>query len=157
MDYFVGIGEFRVARSPSTIVTRGLGSCVGVVVQDVSRELGGLAHIMLPNSLDFTSYVNPHKFANLAIPEMYSQLRALGGRNFKAKIAGGAKMFASTTDRAGFDVGLRNVEQVRNVLRQLGVVIAGEDVGGNVGRTITLDNASGLVKVRSAGRGEQVL
>jgi len=157
VDYSVGIGEFRVSRAPSTIITRGLGSCVGVVVQDVSRGLGGLAHIMLPNSFDFTSYVNPHKFANLAIPAMYEQLRELGGRNFKAKIAGGAKMFATTTERAGFDVGLRNVEQVRYVLRQLGVAIAGEDVGGSVGRTITLDNASGLVKVKSVGRGEQLL
>ncbi|MBT9135730.1 MAG: Chemoreceptor glutamine deamidase CheD [Firmicutes bacterium] len=157
MDYYVGIGELCVARAPSTIVTRGLGSCVGVVLHDINRSVGGLAHIMLPSSTDFTSYTNPHKFADLAIPAMHEQLQQLGGRNFKARIAGGAKMFATISERAGFDVGFRNVERVRQVLRQLGIAIVNEDVGGSVGRTVTFEVSTGSVKVRSVGRGEQLL
>ena len=157
MEYHVGIGELRAARAPSTIITRGLGSCVGVMLCDFGQGVGGLAHVMLPRSSEFTSFTNPYKFADLALPALLEELRALGGRNFKAKLAGGAKMFAASTERAGFDIGLRNVEQVRLTLRQLAIPIANEDVGGSVGRTVTLDTATGVVKVRTVGRGEQLL
>jgi len=66
-------------------------------------------------------------------------------------------MFATVSERAGFDVGVRNVERVRQVLRQLGIAIVNEDVGGSVGRTVTFEVSTGSVKVRSVGRGEQVL
>jgi chemotaxis protein CheD len=157
MEYPVGIGEFRVAAAPGTLVTRGLGSCVGVILHDAEVRLGGLAHVMLPNSQDFTSFNNPYKFADLAIPAIVAQMRARGARELRARLVGGARMFANGVTRAGFDIGDRNVAQARVILNAFAVPVVAEDVGGSIGRTVMLDLSLGRVTVRTAGRGERTL
>lgn len=157
MEFPVGIGEYRVAESPAVIVTRGLGSCVGVVLYDPVNRIGGLAHIMLPSSQEFSTYNNPYKFADLAIPALISDMRNKGCRALQARIAGGARMFAFGTDRPGFDVGNRNTAQVRSTLQKHSVPIVAEDVGGNFGRTVTLETDTGVVRVRTVGQGERFL
>ena len=44
----LGLGELRVGTCP--MGTIGLGSCVALILHDRRRSLGGLAHIMLPES-----------------------------------------------------------------------------------------------------------
>ena len=46
----VGMADLKVCISPDTITTLGLGSCVGIAIRDPSSGIGGLAHIMLPDS-----------------------------------------------------------------------------------------------------------
>lgn len=157
MEYPVGIGEFRVASAPGILVTRGLGSCVGVILHDGEVRLGGLAHVMLPNSSDFASFNNPYKFADLAIPALVAQMRARGARELCARLVGGARMFANGVTRVGFDIGDRNIAQARLLLNAFAVPVVAEDVGGSVGRTVILDVSLGRVTVRTAGRGEKTL
>lgn len=157
MEFPVGIGEYKVAESPSVIVTRGLGSCVGVVMYDPVSRIGGLAHIMLPSSQDFSTYTNPYKFADLAIPALINDMRNKGCKTLQARIAGGARMFALSSDRIGFDVGNRNTAQVKITLQKYSVPILAEDVGGSFGRTVTLDTTTGVVRVRTVGQGERAL
>jgi len=157
MEHLVGIGEYRFAEPPGVVITRGLGSCVGVVLYDSTRRWGGLAHIMLPDSKEFNNYANPYKFADLAIPALYKELNLKGCTKLQARIAGGAKMFAFTSERPGFDIGARNVLQVKRTLKDLGIPLTSEDVGGSWGRTVILDTQTGVVKVRTVGRGETQL
>ena len=157
MDYLVGIGEYRISEAPGTVTTRGLGSCVGVIIYDHSRHIGGLAHVMLPNSKDFSNFTNPYKFADLAVPALYRDMYLKGCRRLQARIVGGAKMFAFATDRSGFDIGLRNTEQVKHLLKELGVPLIASDVGGSWGRTVILNTETGIAKVRTVGRGESEL
>ena len=46
----VGMADLNVVKSPDKITTLGLGSCVGVAIRDPITKVGGLAHVMLPNS-----------------------------------------------------------------------------------------------------------
>jgi chemotaxis protein CheD len=46
----VGIADMNIVKSPDSIRTSGLGSCVGVVLYDESRKIAGLVHVMLPDS-----------------------------------------------------------------------------------------------------------
>jgi len=46
------MGEGVVTREPHIISSSGLGSCVVVTIYDTKHKIGGLAHIMLPESLD---------------------------------------------------------------------------------------------------------
>jgi chemotaxis protein CheD len=46
----VEIADKKVARSPTELVSIGLGSCVGICLYDPVTKIGGLAHIMLPDS-----------------------------------------------------------------------------------------------------------
>lgn len=157
MEYPVGIGEFRVAAAPGILVTRGLGSCVGVILHDAGVGLGGLAHVMLPDSRDFTSFNNPYKFADLAIPAIIAEMRARGARMLRARLVGGARMFANGATRAGFDIGDRNALKARLVLSSLAVPVVAEDVGGSMGRTVLLDVSLGRVTVRTVGHAEKTI
>src|SRR5690606_1792471 len=85
----VGIADWRVDREPKQLVTLGLGSCVGIALYDASTRIGGLAHIMLPDSSQFQNKTNPAKYADLAIPAMLEEMLKRGAKKsaITAKIA----------------------------------------------------------------------
>ncbi|WP_258359699.1 chemotaxis protein CheD [Moorella sulfitireducens] len=151
----VGIAEWQVASSPRRLVTLGLGSCVGIALHDPTTRIGGLAHIMLPDSSQFQDRVNRAKFADLAIPDMLAEMLSRGACRSKitAKIAGGAQMFTSGDRHLPLlNIGQRNTAMVRQVLEELGVPITGADTGGNYGRTMIFDLMNGDVHIRTIGR-----
>ena len=134
----VGIAQMDVAKSPDTIRTSGLGSCVGVILYDESKKIAGLIHVMLPDSsLGRTEALNVAKFADTGIRAMIDVLKLEGVQKFKlkAKIAGGAQMFQFTSDQASMRIGPRNVEAVKQELKRNGTVGC-RRYGGNSGRTI---------------------
>ncbi|AWI03654.1 chemotaxis protein CheD [Clostridium drakei] len=151
----VGIADLNTAFSPDRIITVGLGSCIGIAMYDNTKSLGGLAHIMLPDSTQFNNVTNPLKFANLAVPILIEKLEKLGAsrRNLKAKIAGGASMFNFSDKSMIMDIGNRNGIAVKNALKEYSIPILGEDIGGNKGRTMILDTSNGDVKIKTVGMG----
>ncbi len=153
-DIKVGIAEWKVAKSPSTLITLGLGSCVGITMYDPASRVGGLAHIMLPDSSQFQSHTNPGKYADLAIPMLLKEIIQQGGReaNLVVKIAGGAQMFsAAGRQNSTLNVGARNIAATRETLKRLNIRIAAEDTGGSHGRTMILHLVSGEVLIRTVG------
>ena len=50
----VGMADLKVSLHPSVLVTLGLGSCVGVGLYEPYSRIIGMAHIMLPSSLQST-------------------------------------------------------------------------------------------------------
>ena len=151
----VGIADLNVAYSPDKLITVGLGSCVGIAIYDKSVGLGGLAHIMLPDSSQFNKITNEIKFADLAIPILVENMIKKGAklRNMRAKIAGGASMFNFSDKSIVMDIGNRNGIAVKNALKTLSIPIVAEDIGGNKGRTLIFDTASGALYIRTVGMG----
>lgn len=153
----VGIADLNTTTGEITIRTSGLGSCVGVVVYDLVKQVAGLAHVMLPDS-SLTKQVsfNKYKYADTAIDELISKLERLGARKFalKAKIAGGAQMFQMSANSDVMRIGPRNVEAVKQKLKSLRIPIIACDVGGNRGRTIEFDPITGKLKIRTVNAGE---
>lgn len=145
----VRIAEFKVAKGDVLLVAIGLGSCVGVAVYDPEHELGGMAHILLPGR--GSSKDNPNKFCDTSIDAMISQIVAMGGaiKSLKAKIVGGAHMFAWLGDSSK-GVGERNVRAAKNKLASLNIPIVVEETGGSEGRTVEFHAGSGAMVVRNA-------
>ncbi len=54
-------------------------------------------------------------------------------------------------------MGERNVVSTRRALEQAGIPIVADDTGGDYGRSVYLDVASGRVTVRSLKRGDRTL
>ncbi|MEG1687139.1 MAG: chemotaxis protein CheD, partial [Angelakisella sp.] len=118
----VGIADLNVAKSPEVLVTYALGSCVGICLYDANARVGGLVHIMLPDSTQiFGGSQQLNKFADTGIAELIKRMEALGARRtfMKAKIAGGAQMFAAISNSAIANIGNRNVVAVKEVLLSL--------------------------------------
>lgn len=153
MDVIVGISEFVVSTDPTErLVTYSLGSCVGLALHDPVAGVAGLLHAMMP-----TAKADPAKAA--ITPAMYTDagsmalLQAMFDRgatraNIVAKVAGAASQVDS---KNLFRIGERNHMVLRKVLWKNGILIAGEDVGGAISRSIYLDVASGITTLKSAG------
>lgn len=151
----VGIADLNVAFSPYKLITVGLGSCVGIAIYDKTVGLGGLAHIMLPDSSQFNKITNQIKFADLAIPILVEDMIKKGAklRNMTAKIAGGASMFNFPDKTIVMDIGNRNGLAVKATLSNLSIPILAEDIGGNKGRTLIFDTSNGILLIRTVGMG----
>ncbi|HDM36024.1 MAG TPA: chemotaxis protein CheD [Candidatus Syntrophoarchaeum butanivorans] len=152
----VGIADLKVGESGDILITVGLGSCVGVCCYDPVAKIGGLSHIMLPeSSLAGSPPLKPTKYADTAIPMLVDQMEEKGGvrRRFEVKIAGGARMFRTLSDNGTINIGERNVKAVKEVLNALELKLVGEDTGKNYGRTVELHTDTGRVIVKTAGMG----
>ena len=75
----------------------------------------------------------------------------------KAKIAGGAQMFAFESQQAAMRVGLANVDAVREKLKKEGIPIVAEDTGGSHGRTIAFYPESGKLSIRAFDHPELII
>jgi len=154
-QHVVGISDRNVSRAPDAIVTYALGSCVGVALYDEAAKIGGLAHIMLPDSSMIAgSESSRMKFADTGIADLVAEMRSLGalpGR-IRAKIIGGANMFRISDGSMIGSIGDRNVNEVKKTLDRLGIPIIAEDVGKDYGRTVFFDLVTGNVRVQSFGK-----
>jgi chemotaxis protein CheD len=155
----VGMADYKVGRYPASLISYGLGSCVGIALYDPVTKIGGLAHIMLPDSKQARSTENPAKFADTALPKMLDDLQKLGAvkTRLTAKIAGGAQMFSFTNTTDIMRVGERNAEAVRIILKKLDLRLLADDTGGNYGRTVELKLDTGVFRVKTIDKGEKEL
>lgn len=155
----VGMADLKICKSPDGITTLGLGSCVGIAVRDPGTGIGGLAHIMLPDSTAIRDNSNIPKFADTGIEELIKQVVAAGAKRNRlvAKIAGGAQMFAFQNNSNMVRVGDRNVEAVKAKLAELKIPILSSDTGENFGRTVIFYPESGDFIIRSVGKPEKVI
>ncbi|WP_442599522.1 chemotaxis protein CheD [Neobacillus sp. D3-1R] len=152
----VGISDLKVVKSPLSIRTSGLGSCVGIVIYDQISKIAGLAHIMLPDSsLAKVGGMNIAKYADTAVDGLITQLTQSGAlqSNLKSKIAGGAQMFQFSSASDIMRIGPRNVEAVKKELLKHRIPIVSEDVGGNCGRTIEFDTNTYMLEIRTVNKG----
>ncbi len=148
----VAIGRWAVAAAPSQLRTL-LGSCVGVALHDRAAKVGGLAHVVLPDSRGDLDH--PGKYADTAIPALIADIeratRAKAAGRLVAKLAGGASMFQTGPESSARNIGRMNQEAVEAILAALRIPILGRDLGGEGGRNMLLDPATGRVWIRSPG------
>lgn len=151
----VGIADLNLVLDPGTIMTIGLGSCIGIALYDRMLKVAGLSHIMLPDSTQFKNVSNPMKFADSAVPILIEKMQKQGCKkqNIVAKIAGGASMFNFSDKSIISDIGKRNSEAVKKALKDIGIPIVAEDTGGDKGRTMILEASTGKVTLKIVGKG----
>jgi chemotaxis protein CheD len=152
----VGIAEYEVTDDTAELTTSGLGSCVGVALYDGETSVAGLIHVMLPVA-DEMEDGKPAKFADTGTELLIDEMADLGAKvaGMTAKIAGGSDMLDFSEGGSG--IGDRNVKIVRETLDSYDIPIAGEDVGGDHGRSLRLETETGDLLVKSANREDQRL
>jgi chemotaxis protein CheD len=143
-------GELRVAEAPGRLVIHGLGSCVAVFVYDPQKQVGGLAHILLPAPPD-GRVDQAGRYATTAVATMVEESIRLGARRaaLLAKVTGGSRMFSFESGSNRPTVGDKNVEAALGALQEQGVTVVGTDVGGDRGRTVVADLADGSLTIKT--------
>ena len=155
----IGIADCAVSNDPETVlVTYALGSCIAVTVHDHVSRVGGLLHLMLPESnLDTAkAQSNPYMFANTGIPLLFNRAFQQGAekRRMIVRLVGGAQVL---DDGGVFNIGKRNQLSARKILWKAGILIHGEEMGGTVSRTIKLEVGTGKLWVREDGQANHEL
>jgi chemotaxis protein CheD len=155
----VGMADLNICIPPDLITTLGLGSCVGIAIRDPQTGIGGLAHIMLPDSKAITNNSNIPKFADTGLEDLVKKIVDKGANRSRlvAKIAGGAQMFSANTNSDIVRVGERNVEASKKKLHEMRITILAEDCGLNYGRTVIFNPATGDFTIRAVGKPEKVI
>jgi len=128
-----------------------------VILDDRDAQIGAVAHVVLPSPSLSREGSNPARFAETAIPMLLTELVRTGavrGR-IRARLVGGASLFTQLTPPGAVQIGQRNVSACRKALAVAGVAIVGEAVGGESGRSVWFDVATGVVTVRSVGHAPQ--
>ena len=155
----VGMADLNVTKVPGILTTMGLGSCVGIALYDSITKVAGLAHIMLPDSKAIQNNSNVAKFADTALVKLISDMERLGAnrRNLRAKIAGGAQMFAFNATNESLRIGDRNVEATKKGLQLHGIALLAQETGANFGRTVELYSEDGRFLIKTIGQGIRTL
>jgi chemotaxis protein CheD len=159
--FIVGIGEFAVSNDrESQIVTHALGSCVAICLWDPVAGVGGLIHVLLPDSKINPSRAlqQPAAFADTAIPLLFRTAAAYGvdKKRCVMRLVGGAHVAGIAADVEG-SIGKRNVLAARSVLWKNGLFVHNHAVGGTTARTVTMSIRDGHVQISAAGEPTVVL
>lgn len=156
----VGMADIHVAKEGGIFTCLGLGSCIGLVLFDPRANVGGMAHIMLPEAVPGKPVTQPGKYADTCLPALVEALTALGAeqRRLVAAYAGGAQVFKfGSTAGSTLDIGSRNADAVMTYLLRFRIPTVKFDVGGSNGRTVTYDLATGIMQVKTISQGEKLL
>ena len=155
----IKVAECAVARDEQTLITIGLGSCVAIALYDSVARVGGLAHTLLPDESMARDRTNPAKFPSSAVTLLLAEMTRLGAdaTRVRAKLVGGASMFANLLPSGGINIGDRNVAAARQALERNKIRIVAEDVGSDHGRSVHFHLDDGRVEVRSLKKGNRVL
>jgi chemotaxis protein CheD len=93
---------------------------------------------------------NPFMFGDTGVPTLFEEAYKLGAKkeNLRVVMAGGAQVFE---DRDFFDIGKRNTVIARKLFWKNNIMIAAENVGGHVPRTMYLEIGGGSTYFTTRG------
>ncbi len=152
----VRMGDCGVAGGARVLKTVGLGSCLAIVIFAPAQQLAVLAHCMLPARDESAGAMS--KYADTAVPSLIALLAAHGGESpLSAALVGGASMFPGIPSTFLPDIATQNVEVARRALAAAGIPVRVEDIGGSVGRSVTVEPARQRVMVHTIRGGNRWL
>jgi len=141
----LNIGDVATASGNAHYTCFGLGSCIGLFIQDRVTGLSGGAHIFLPDAeaslKDFAKYYS----VTQAIDEIIARFKMKGSMldTLRAKVTGGANVLGVKSH-----TGIKNSEAVMKQLIERKIFLAAVDVGGSYYRTANFDSETGILNVK---------
>lgn len=148
-EVVLGIGQMHVTSSSEIITCYGLGSCIGLFIQDRLNHISGGAHIALPGqNLGKINPLEPAMYLDNAFFGLISLMEELGAdsKYLRAKLVGGADLFQSKDS----SVGAKNGNQILKLLRDNAIYIAGSAIGGCDGRSCKFNTDDGKLWIHNA-------
>jgi chemotaxis protein CheD len=149
----VGVGDMAVSNNANVVIsTYALGSCVGVVAMDPKAKVGGMLHIMLPDSTltPEKAQKQPAMFADTGLRAFLKGLYGLNAnpRNLRIFLAGGANVLSGSDF---FKIGERNIIAVKRILQRERLQVRGEDLAGLNNRTLHFKISTGIIDIKLPG------
>lgn len=149
--HIIGIGELAISADPRMILsTYALGACLGVIAYEPQLKVGGIIHIMLPDSTVSTDKAlkQPAMFADTGLPLFFRELAKhhVDRTRLRLFIAGGAGIIRGSDP---IKIGTRNLAVSLAYLKTHGWSISQQETGGFINRTVHLDLTTGIVELKT--------
>ncbi|KPQ06253.1 MAG: chemotaxis signal relay system protein CheD [Rhodobacteraceae bacterium HLUCCA12] len=124
-------GEYRVSSRPDAVITTILGSCVAACLFDPHHGIGGMNHFLLPGA-DPRDRQNI-KYGAYAMEQLINALLRKGAQraSLMAKVFGGAAVVRSLSD-----IGRNNADFALAFLKEEGIAVSAQCLGGTQGRRV---------------------
>lgn len=150
----IKMGGLEIINDETAELKTFVGSCVAICLFDLASKVAGMAHVMLPKKSDgvkFAAKNDAGKYADEALSYMVSGMIQKGAdpQRIKAKMAGGATIFAHESETSLFNVGPRNIAFLKQILKENNIPLVSEDTGENFGRWVRFNLHSGEMLVTS--------
>ena len=145
---FIHVGEIFVGAKPTEISTV-LGSCISVCIFDKMEQVGGMNHYLVP--LWNENGLQSPKYGNISIPKLIDNMLNIGCNkyNLEAKIFGGANVI--NVSQKDMMIGRKNILIAKEILREYGIKILAQDIGGTRGRKILMKSDTGKIFLKYIG------
>jgi chemotaxis protein CheD len=152
---FLHPGEWHFGGSGTRIRTL-LGSCVSIVLWHPQARVGGMCHYLLAQRNHRRTETLSGRYGDEAMLLLLREILACGLplQEFQARLVGGASMMLSRERKLSHDVPSRNINLARAMVKQLGLRLQGEDLGGSCPRLVLFDVASGNVWIKQSQEAE---
>lgn len=134
-----------VTDETTTVLTTILGSCVAACVFDPVARVGGMNHILLPGKAEDQMDARVGMYGSNLMELLLNDLFKKGAvkKNLEIKLFGGARMGMSA-----LQTGRRNVEFIQDFIRNEGLNVVSESLGGTQGRRIEFHPVTGKTRQR---------
>ena len=151
----VATGEVKACRNRAVLRSGAIGSCVVVALYNANTKIGALAHIMLPGTAPKTESSQKTKYAVNAVSKLLKKMKKLGlnGQSIHSCLIGGGNVLKRPDDT----ICGNNIDSISRILKEKGIKITAQAVGGFVRRSASLDTETGCVYYTEAGGPEKLL
>jgi chemotaxis protein CheD len=137
-------GEYHVVDDETVVLGTILGSCVAACLRDPEAGVGGMNHFLLPGTISRApSGDDAERYGVHLMELLINGLLKRGAKRerLEAKLFGGARMVDGLSD-----IGAKNAAFAKSYLRNEGIKLVAEDLGGRYGRRIEYYPVSGRAR-----------
>lgn len=141
-------GDCEISSAADVTFSTVLGSCIAACVRDKVAGVGGMNHFLLATQSGSSKdrFGESARYGAFAMEQLINMVLSRGtGRksNLEFKVFGGGNIHAGMQD-----VGQKNIDFIREFLRNENYVIASEDMGGSYARRVMFQPKSGRALVK---------
>ncbi len=151
----VSTGEVKVGRKGEILKSTAIGSCVVIAAYDSEKNLGVMAHVMLPGRAPKSAYGESTRYAADAIEQMIKIITAQGANlcNLEVCLVGAGNILKKQDDTVCKD----NIDSVAQLLKEKNIPVKAAVLGGTERKSISMDIESGSVYYTEGDREEKML
>lgn len=146
----VGIGDYAISNDISKkIITHSLGSCVAVIFYCPNNQYAAMAHIALPNIDNRNKSTNKMAYyADMFLPHLindFTTMMTCPKSELEVTLVGGAD---SRNKNDLFQIGSRNLETIRRMLKHHQIPYNDTETGGHFSRTVDISIKTGRIHIK---------
>ncbi|MCP4608676.1 MAG: chemotaxis protein CheD [Planctomycetes bacterium] len=151
----VSTGEVKVGRKGEILKSTAIGSCVVIAAYDSGKNLGVIAHVMLPGRAPKSAYDESTRYAADAIDQMIKIIAAQGANlcDLEACLVGAGNVLKKQDD----SICKNNIDSITQLLKEKNIPVRAAVLGGTERKSISMDIKSGSVNYTEGDREEKML